>query len=283
MSTPQELQAMWDQEAAAATANPAEDTPPPETDAAAAPTEPAVQPEPEPAPQPDPVQQALEELRATNAQLQERLRRTEGHIGGLTSELKRTKEALSAGQAAAQQTNDAPSNAQMQTASKNPEAWERLKEDFPEWADGVEAFMSSRLTGLQPGGQSPEQVQQLLQQQEAALRADMQRQMAELQVETRHEGWKETVRSPEFSTWVMQQAPEIQALATSDAPRDAIRMLDLFNAAKAKPATAVTQDRKSRLAASATPRGDGVPVRKSLDTMSPQELWDYEAKRRVAN
>lgn len=282
MSTQEELQAMWEQEAAAAAANeaPAEETPPPEPEAA---PEPAKQPEPEPEPQPDPIQQALEELRATNAQLQERLRRTEGHIGGLTSELKRTKEALSAGQAAAQQATEAPTSAQMQTASKNPEAWERLKEDFPEWADGVEAFMSSRLTGLQPGGQSPEQVQQLLQQQEAALRADMQRQMAELQVETRHEGWKETVRTPEFSTWVMQQAPEIQALATSDSPRDAIRMLDLFSAAKAKPAAAVTQDRKSRLAASATPRGDNVPVRKSLDDMSPQELWDFEAKRRVAS
>lgn len=282
MSTQEELQAMWEQEAAvaAATETPAEETPPPESEAAPAPAE---QPDLEPAPQPDPVQQALEELRATNAQLQERLRRTEGHIGGLTSELKRTKESLSAGQAAAQQASTAPTSNQMQSASKNPEAWERLKEDFPEWADGVEAFMSSRLTGLQPGGQNPEQVQQLLQQQEAALRSDMHRQMAELQVETRHEGWKETVRMPEFSNWVMQQAPEIQSLAMSDAPRDAIRMLDLFAAAKAKPATAVTQDRKSRLAASATPRGDSAPVRKSLDGMSPQELWDFEAKRRVAN
>ena len=273
MATQQELQALWEEEAKKPEEAPAAETPPPAPE--------VTEPEPVEEVAIDPVQQALDELRATNTQLQERLRKTEGHIGGLTSELKRTKEQLSAGQAAAQVATEAPTSTQMAAAAKNPESWDRLKSDFPEWAEGVDAFVSSRLAGIQTGGSDPAQMQQLLQQQEAALRADFTRQLAEVQIESRHEGWKDIVQAPEFGAWVNAQTPEIKALAASDSPRDAVRMLDLYSASRAKPATDITQDRKSRLAASATPKGDAVPARKSLDTMSPQELWEYEAKKRA--
>lgn len=275
-----ELQAMWDEEAAATAketpeATPAVETPPePEAVAEEVPAETPAEVPPETPVDPN------EELRATVAQLQDRLRKTEGHIGGLTSELKRTKEAMAAGTAAAQSTNgEAPTSTQMQTASKNPAAWDKLKNDFPEWAEGVEAYMATRQA---PQGLTPEQVQERLQQQEAALRAEMAAQLNELRVETRHEGWKETVNSAEFFAWAKAQSPDIQALAASDSPSDAIRMLDLYKSAKAKPVADVAQERKSRLTASATPRGDNTTPRKSVDDMTPRELWEFEAKRRAA-
>jgi len=285
MSTHEELQAMWEEEAAAAAkgddtqATPAEETPPEQT--ASTESEPQAS-APEQTSTDTPAVDPTEELRSHIAQLQDRLRKTEGHIGGLTSELKRTKDALAAGTAAAQQTQgEAPTSTQMQTAAKTPEAWEKLKADFPEWAEGIEAYMATRQPGAQAAGITPEQMQERLQQQEATLRAEMATRVNEMFVETRHEGWKDTVKTPEFAAWAQVQSPEIKALAASDNPADAVRMLDLYKKSTETPATSIATDRQSRLAASATPRGEKVAPRKGVADMTPEELWDYEANRRA--
>jgi hypothetical protein len=67
----------------------------------------------------------------------------------------------------------------------------------------------------------------------------------------------------------------------SEKGRDAIRMLDLFAEAKAKPVSAVQQERAAKLAAAASnkPNGAATPAAKSVEDMSPAELWEYERKR----
>jgi len=57
-------------------------------------------------------------------------------------------------------------------------------------------------------------------------------------------------------------------------------MLDMFNNVRARPASEIKQERGARLAAAATTRPGQTPPPKTLDDLSPEELWNYEAKKR---
>jgi hypothetical protein len=57
-------------------------------------------------------------------------------------------------------------------------------------------------------------------------------------------------------------------------------MLDLYHQAKAKPAAEIKQERGARLAAAATTRPGQTPPPRTVDDMSPEELWNYEAAKR---
>lgn len=287
MPTPEELQQMWEEEASATSApdQSAEETPPNDEassvagQAAEVPAEDAT----ETALAVDPLQQRLEELTATNNQLLERMRKTEGHIGGLTSELNRTKEKLAAGITSSQSSMVAPTDTQMAAAAQNPEKWERLKEDFPEWADGVAAYLDSRLPAK--GGVDQEQINSLVnervQQQVTTIEAGFNKRLVELEVELSHKGWKDTINKPAFSEWAQHQAPEVMKLFYSDVPADAIRMLDLYQeATKAKSATDVQQTRQTRLRDSILPNGTNAHAQKGPEAMTAQELWNLEASRR---
>jgi hypothetical protein len=50
-------------------------------------------------------------------------------------------------------------------AAKNPEKWEQLKQDFPEWAGAMEEYVAAKIGGQQQQGISPEAVAQFVQQQ----------------------------------------------------------------------------------------------------------------------
>jgi hypothetical protein len=49
---------------------------------------------------------------------------------------------------------------------------------------------------------------------------------------------------------------------------------------RAKPAGNIKQERGARLAAAATTRPGTTPPPRTLDDLSPEELWNYEAKKR---
>ena len=119
-----------------------------------------------------------------------------------------------------------------------------------------------------------------VQQQLATERETMKVALEEARVEGKYENWRDTVNTPDFAAWYALQPNEIKNLADSPAARDAIRMLDLFHVAKAKPASEIRQERGARLAAAATTRPGQTPPPKTMDDMSPEELWNYEAKKR---
>jgi hypothetical protein len=193
------------------------------------------------------------------------------------------REAEQARQAAAQVApQDAPSQGAIVNAAKNPEKWEQLKQDFPEWAGAMEEYVASKIGGQQPQQQllTPEQVTQYVQQQVAQTKAEMGRLMEEARIEGKYSDWRDTVNTTEFAQWFAVQSPETRALADSSAAKDAIRMLDLYQTAKSVSATDIKQERGARLAAAATTRTGQTPPPKTLGDMSPEELWNYEAKKR---
>ena len=213
----------------------------------------------------------IDDLAQANAQLLHHVKTTEGRVAAMQ------REAQQARQAAMQ---EAPTQTAISSAAKNPEKWEQLKQDFPEWAGAMEEYVASKMGDQQQQNLTPEQVTNYVQQQVAQTRAEMGRLMEEARIEGKYENWRDTVNTTEFAQWFTVQSPETRALADSSAARDAIKMLDLFNTSKSVSATEIKQERGARLAAAATTRTGQTPPPKTLGDMSPAELWNYEAKKR---
>lgn len=277
-----EAQQVWNEEAKkldAGDASPAfesqaavPETPPQETPESQAAQEAPVDPL---AGLPEEVKVALSkitQLEQANAQLLHHVKTTEGRVAAMQREAQQ-------GRQAAASVDAAPSQGQMAAAAKNPEKWEQLKQDFPEWAGAMEEYVGAQISGMQPGVRATDIVD-YVQQQLATERESMKTALEEARVEGKYENWRETVATQDFAAWFALQPNEVKNLADSPAARDALRMLDLFHAAKAKPASEIRQERNARLAAAATTRPGQTPPPKTLDDMSPEELWNYEAKKR---
>jgi len=214
----------------------------------------------------------IDELAQANAQLLHHVKTTEGRVAAMQ------REAQQARQAAMQ---EAPTQTAIASAAKNPEKWEQLKQDFPEWAGAMEEYVASKLgVSSQQQSLSPEAVAQFVQQEVANTKAEMGRLMEEARIEGKYENWRDTINTTEFAQWFTVQTPETRALADSPAAKDAIRMLDLFSTAQTRSAGDIKQERGARLAAAATTRTGQTPPPKTLGDMSPAELWNYEAKKR---
>ena len=226
---------------------------------------------------PEPVKQALAritELETANSQLLHHVKTAEGRVAAMQREFQQARQAQ---QAVAPQ--DAPTQGDIAAAAKNPEKWEQLKQDFPEWAGALEEYVGAKLNGMQSGVQA-NQVVEYVQAQQAELRNQMQAAIEEARVEGKYEDWRETINTPDFAQWFAIQPNEVRALADSPHGRDAIKMLDMFNNVRTKPASEIRQERGARLAAAATTRPGQTPPPKTLDDLSPEELWNYEAKKR---
>lgn len=226
---------------------------------------------------PEPVKQALAritELETANSQLLHHVKTAEGRVAAMQREFQQARQAQ---QSVAPQ--DAPTQGAIAAAAKNPEKWEQLKQDFPEWAGAMEEYVGAKLNGMQSGVQA-NQVVEYVQAQQAELRNQMQAAIEEARVEGKYEDWRETINTPDFAQWFAIQPNEVRALADSPYGRDAIKMLDMFNNVRTKPASEIRQERGARLAAAATTRPGQTPPPKTLDDLSPEELWNYEAKKR---
>lgn len=274
-----EAQKIWDQLDAEenGTAQPpqdAEENPPTDAVAQAEPTEEA------PAAQADATKEGeapsqeqilldrIAGLETMLGQVTTRLRNAEGHIGGLGSQLKQQQ------QVAAQVTakgGDAPSASEIREAHSSPAKMEALKKDYPEFADAMESALNERLGSLE---QQLKAAQQQTQQPSGVSQAEIQRLRAEMAVEVRHPGWQDRVSTPEFTGWLQRQPREVQMLAASESPQDAVRLLDLHSEA----VKSVTSNRTQRLASAAaipSGRAAGSARGKAIEDMTPQEYWAY--------
>jgi len=205
-------------------------------------------------------------LESMLGQVTQRLRNAEGHIGGLGSQL---KQQVQTAQQVAARGGDAPTAGEIRAAQANPEQMNALKRDYPEFADAMESALNERLSAMEQriAAQQPAQ-------QPGVSYEEISRLRSEMAVEVRHPGWQDRVQTPEFVGWLQRQPREVQMLAASDSPQDAVRLLDLHGDAS----TSVTSQRTQRLAsAAAIPSGrSGSNTRaKAVEDMTPQEYWAY--------
>jgi hypothetical protein len=206
-------------------------------------------------------------LESMLGQVTQRLRNAEGHIGGLGSQL---KQQVQTAQQVTSRGGEAPTAGEIRAAQANPEKMNALKRDYPEFADAMESALNERLSAME---------QRLATQQQPALQSGVSHEeiavlRSEMAVEVRHPGWKDRVQTPEFVGWLQRQPREVQMLAASDSPQDAVRLLDLHGEAS----SSVTSQRTQRLAsAAAIPSGrSGSNTRaKAVEDMTPQEYWAY--------
>lgn len=200
------------------------------------------------------------------SQVTQRLRNAEGHIGGLGSQL---KQQIQAAQQLTAKGGDAPTAGEIRAAQASPEAMARLKSDYPEFAEAMESALNERLSSLEQRLSQQQQPQQ-----SGVTPAEIQRLRSELSVEVRHPGWQDRVRTTEFMGWLQRQPREVQLLAASESPQDAIRLLDLHDDAMKSGSSQRTQRLNS---AAAIPSGrSGANVRqKAVEDMTPEEYWRY--------
>jgi hypothetical protein len=208
----------------------------------------------------------FDQMAATQTDLFNKLKETQGRVGALQSEFAKQRQAA-----------EAPTQRQVAAAAKDPEKWAGLKNDFPEWGEGIAEFVESRIGAISQGqGLTAEQVEQAVALRTEALASDFQKALVEIKYET----WEDEVKTPEFGAWFGAQRPEIQSLASSVKGKDALKMLDLFYESKKKPVADVRQTRQDKLAAAVTAK-PGAPVQtKTFDDMSQSEQWNYLAEER---
>lgn len=220
--------------------------------------------------------ETLETQTAQIPQLFQHVKTAEGRVAAIQRELDSAK-------AAAKATSTGPSQAQIQAAAGSTEKWDSLRTDFPEWAEATEQFVKASLAGLNAKateGLTPAQVEAMVGDRIASERAATVRAIEEAKVEGKHEDWRQVINTPQFVDWYSKQPADLKALGASENGRDAIRLLDTYRASTAAPAAQVQESRQAKLAAAVNTRpGATTPAAKTIDQMTPAELWEHERKR----
>lgn len=206
-------------------------------------------------------------LESMLGQVTNRLRNAEGHIGGLNGQLKQQQQLA---KQVANSGGEAPNADQIRQAQSNPEAMANLKRDYPEFADAMESALKQQMQ------EQEQRIQALLKDQKGGVSHEEIAQMrSELAVEAKHPNWQDRVQTPEFMGWLQRQQPEVQMLAASESPRDAIRLLDLHHEAMNSATSANKTQRLSSAAAIPSGRSGSSARTKAVEDMTPQEYWRY--------
>ena len=211
------------------------------------------------------------------AQLSKENRDLHGRFGGLNDQIRTLKSELAAAKTVATAVDVAPTPNQVATASKSLEKWDRLKTDFPEWAEGLEEMVASRMPAAK-------EVKEVKSDPVADPRVDnLQLQIETMRTKEAHPDFDDVIRSDGFQTFMAGLPAQLKALASSPKAEDAIFLLDHYKTtAGSKSASQVVAERKERLRQSASPvRGQATPRRsiKSLDEMSEEQLFNYYASK----
>lgn len=220
------------------------------------------------------------EFTELKSQLDSRLRKSEGHIGQIIGSQKEIKELLAASQQAKQQVgSDAPTQAEVKQAAADPSEWADLKRQYPEWALATEKFFEAR----QPEAFDAKAFEATLREEMKGQTEAVRKEIISSALDVVLPDWENEIKTDGFVKWLEKQQEDVKALANSDRVGDAARMLKLYDASKqSNPTNVITEQRKATLAAAtAAPRGAPTrAVTKSVDDMTPAELWAHERKQR---
>lgn len=171
------------------------------------------------------------------SKFEQRLRNVEGRNGALIAQnqtLERQIADLRRGGAAPVQQEARPSEADIIAASlSGGESLDRLKEDFPEFAQVIEdqgkriaAVIDERLA---KGGKVV-RLEDLPQGEVDKLVGTVRERLIDDEIESAHAGWKEKVRTPQFAAWLDAQPEKVKAMADVDRAREAIQILNMYDA-----------------------------------------------------
>lgn len=225
-------------------------------------------PEPEKTPEElewEAVPKVVRDRLAALESLPNQMHKLSGHIGGLKSQLEATATAVKA--VADRKGEDTPTNHEVQSAVSSPEAWKNFKDEWPEFADAVEARISAT-----PKAEAKQQPAPDFDGFRASLESEMAEQIhvAEERAYLRfkHPGYVETVNSQAFVDWFKKQPKDVQALDDEPSAQNAIALLDKFEQHKVTEAERLKK--QERLASAVPAKGVTEPAR-------PAAISDEEA------
>lgn len=247
--------------------------------AASAPSAPAPAPKPELT-----TEEKLADALTRMTKMEQRLRNTDGNIGGLKKAQADLNDAIQvAATKAAAGVEKAPSATQIAKAVANPEEWESLKATFPDWSNATEKFIDAKIATLNQGAdvtQVDALVEAKLKTFEGTITAKLKSQVNSAALNGVFPDWE--LERPEIIEWAKSQSDEIKAWADSDEVGDAAKLLSSYYKGKDNnPVEKLSKKREAVLANSvAAPRGAKPPLVKTPDQMTPAELWAYEARQR---
>lgn len=204
----------------------------------------------------DPMQEILSRLEKAE-QLNSKLA---GHIGGLTRSQKEMQEKLSAAQAVPKSV-DAPSKAQVAQAASDPEEWERMRTEFPEFTNATESFLNSKLSNFKPENKQEELDK--LSQELAEVKKSSESRVVDLTLRLAHPDWLSVVRKQEFLEFMNKSN-----LPDSQDPDVVADYITRYKSAT-KPPEPKQEDqdlRRKRLESAIPPRGSGGTVVKHDQT-----------------
>jgi len=277
--TPEQLTAKLWGEVSAERSNPPATTP----DEPPAETPPAETPPAEEPPEelPDELKKALttvDDLKSLVTRLTHQVQSSDGRVNAL---LQREQQQA---KAATQVVSRAPNEQAVRAAAKTPEAWAKIKNEFPEWGEAIESLVTANIPAeQQPVDLSP--LQKEIQDKINGVLGQFQWAIEEAKLFGAYKNYKTIVNSPEFKTWWSTQPGDIQGLTASAKAEDAIKSLDLFGAAQQKAKDAarnVSQDRGAKLAAAAVPaRKPSAPPPADDRELTAAQIWEAEAAARA--
>jgi tryptophanyl-tRNA synthetase len=167
----------------------------------------------------------------------------------------------------------APTAKAIDKAAASPEKWEALKKDFPDWAEGVESYVSARIPSApQQQAFDPSEIRQQI-----TTEFEGKRQEDAMDVVALFDPkWRDKAGSTEFKTWLDAQPPEYRQRALSTwKPSEILSTVRAFDAAHKQPAPAKPAP-NPRLRGATIPSGTSrVNLTKPVDEMTPQEYWAY--------
>lgn len=261
-------------------------------------------PEPDPpAPKEKPAQASEEDeevfdpkaLMRAVAQLSTGIRDLNGRFGGLNQQISTLKTEVATAKAIPASTvasgEDAPTQKQIEAASKDPEKWKALKSDFPEWGDGIEEFVNQRIADAvskiareaprqdKPPAEAPAPTKP------ATSEYDVRLELETMKTKSAHPDMDDIVKSDSWSVFLAGLPPQMRSLTTSSESRDAIFLLDHYKQTRPKALERVVADRKERLRQSVSPVRTQATPRRSIvseNDMTPQQLFDLYAKQEMA-
>ena len=149
-------------------------------------------------------------------ELRHRLKTDHGRLGVLQRKINQLESRLS--------SQPKPQAKKPETNFKDSARWKSLKEEFPDFADGVEEILESRLSSLDEVSSKIGRFEQ--------EQATQRRSEEALVLQEAHPDWKEVAGSNEFKTWMKDQPLAVQNMKSSQSAADAAWVLDLYKAQK---------------------------------------------------
>jgi len=201
-----------------------------------------------------------------------RLKQTERRIGSIQNKMHEAE------------TKPAPTKEEVEKAASDDEAWNVLKEDFPEWAEAIDSRLAKTNSNIELSKKEIMDSQKAFnasREQSEGKITGLEKMLESTQtslLDLKHEGWEETIKTPEYLSWIGKQPDEVKQLTTSKFAKDAISVLDKFtNKQNDKSPSEIAAERKQRLKQSVAVDG-----KKTKPIKTEADMSDAEIRKKIA-